>query len=79
MEIGQPGNPGGPGLPLPDDCKFYPVFVTTAERQQLGLILPVLKAVLNTMLPVGVNWDKTQAEIEVWIQAFEKTLDEACS
>ena len=76
---GQPGNPGGPGLPLPDDCKFYPVFVTTAERQQLGLILPVLKAVLNTMLPVGVNWDKTQAEIEVWIQAFEKTLDEACS
>lgn len=75
----QPGNPGGAGLPLPDDCKFYPIFTTTAERQKLGLILPVLRAVLDVLSPVAVKWDKTKAEIETWIKKFEETVDKACS
>ena len=74
------GQPGaiGVGVPLPDDCKYYPAPPGTKDRNDMGLKLLVLKKILNRINP-SINWGKAKEELEAFIKEREALIDEACS
>lgn len=74
------GQPGaiGVGVPLPDDCKYYPSAPPTEERWKLGYGLLVLSKILKRIRP-QLNWGNTEAEIEAIIKRIEAEIDKTCS